>query len=289
LTDRNAEAGLSGDEKKGENQKAEPNPAGAEERSEKISKRVSLKKRWGLSFQYEDDALQQRPALLNVEFETGELPPSIPWHSALYFGDLDEAWRVLYRRNGQAVIVERPYQRGAILLCGDSFIFSNEALRSARHPELLTRLIGPHTRVVFDEAHLGIHKIPGVAGLVRRYGFQWFFLTIAMLFVLFVWKSAASFVPTPDSASADLSANAIYSRDYAQGLTNLLRRNIPPKSILPVVLEAWRKSFGYASRPGMQSVDAGTVERQVVEAFDQHQADPIKAYNTICKLLSKRN
>ncbi len=250
---------------------------------------VSLKERWGVSFQYDDATEKKRQAVVNVEFAPASLPAAISWHSALYFDDLDESWKVLYHSNGHPVIVERPFQRGSILLCADSFLFSNEALRSERQPGLLARLIGPNNRVVFDEVHLGIHKIPGVANLIRRFGFHWFFLTIALLFVLFIWKNSVHFVPPADRASNGLRTAANEGRDYSQGLMSLLRRNISAKNILSVSMAEWKKSFGPASRPGMKTIDQKTVVSQAEEAISQNQADPVKAYNTICKLLSKRN
>ncbi|MBW2412576.1 MAG: hypothetical protein JRF72_22480 [Deltaproteobacteria bacterium] len=252
-------------------------------------KTVSLKESWGVSFEYDDATEKQRRAVVNAELEPHSLPESISWHSALYFDDLDESWKVLYHQNGQAVIVERPYLRGAILLCADSFLFSNEALRSERQPALLARLIGPHNRVVFDEVHLGILKSPGVAELIRRFGFHWFFLTIALVFVLFIWKNSVHFVTPPDSASDGLQASANEGRDYSQGIMSLLRRNISVKNILSVSMAEWKKSFAHTIDPGVQIIDQTDAVSQAEETLSRNQADPVKAYNTICKLLSKRN
>jgi hypothetical protein len=254
-----------------------------------VIKTVSLKESWGVSFEYDDATDKQRRAVVNAELEPQSLPESISWHSALYFDDLDESWKVLYHQNGQPVIVERSYQRGSILLCADSFLFSNEALRSERQPVLLTRLIGPHNRVVFDEVHLGILKSPGMAELIRRFGFHWFFLTIALLFVLFIWKNSVHFVPPADSAGNGLRTSANEGKDYSQGLMSLLRRNISDKNILFVSMTEWKKSFGQAIQPGIKTIDQKTVVSKAEEAISQHRANPVKAYNTVCKLLSKRN
>ena len=44
------------------------------------------------------------------------------------------------------VVIERQYGNGSIVLVADSFLVSNEALRSERHPRLLARLFaGPPT------------------------------------------------------------------------------------------------------------------------------------------------
>ena len=270
-------------------QETEKDAAGDRDRPSDRIKTASLKERWGVSFQFDEASGEQRLAFVNVESETASLSPSVSWHSTLYFDNLDESWKVLYHQNGHPVIVERSYGRGSILLCADAFLFSNEALRSERHPELLTRLIGPNTQVVFDEAHLGIYKTPGVAGLIRRYGFHWFFLAIAVLFVLFIWKNSIQFVPPSDSASEGFQTNANEGRDYAQGLMSLLRRNISAKRLLPVSMAEWKKSCGQAIQPGMKPIDQTTIVSKVEETLAQNQADPVKAYNSICKILSKRN
>ena len=250
---------------------------------------VSLKERWGVSFRYDDAPEKKRRAAVNIQSAPASLPAAISWHSALYFDDLDESWRVLYYSNGHPVIVERPFQRGSILLCGDSFLFSNEALRSDRQPGLLTRLIGPNSRVVFDEVHLGIQKNPGVVDLIRRFGFHWFFMTLTLLFVLFIWKNSVHFVPPPDSATDGLGTSANEGRDYSQGLMSLLRRNISAKNILPVSMTEWKKSFGSAIQSGMQAIDQAALVRKAEEAISQNRTNPVEAYNTIYKLLSKRN
>jgi len=287
--DQNRDSAAADEKTESQKSDADEEPADEHDPSPGIFKTVSLKESWGVSFQYDETTAKQRRASVNVESDTESLPSSFSWHSTLYFGDLDESWRVLYHQNGQPVIVERPYKRGSILLCADSFVFSNEALRAERLPELLTRLIGPHNQVVFDEAHLGIYKVPGVAGLIRRFGFHWFFLTIALLFFLFIWKNSAPFVPPPVGADDGFDTNADNGRDYAQGLMSLLRRNISAKNILAVSVAEWKKTCGHAVQPGMKPVDQTTVVNKVEDAVERNPADPLKAYNTICKLLSKRN
>ena len=249
-------------------------------------KSVSLKDQWGVSFEFDDTAEKQRRAIVSDASGAQSLSDSIAWHSTLYFDELDKSWRVLYRQYGKPVIVERHYKEGSILLCADAFVFSNEALRSERHSEVLTRLIGPHNHIVFDEAHLGIHKVPGVAELIRRFGFHWFFASVALLFALFIWKNSASFVPPADDA---MESNANQGRDSAQGLVSLLRRNIPKKNVLAVGIAEWKKSFGYTLEGSIHSAEQATIATKVEQAAERNHPDPVKAYNTICKLLMKRN
>ena len=97
---------------------------------------------------------------------TENLPQRISWHTAVYFDDLDDSWRVIYSAEGRPVIVERSYGNGSLVLLADTFFISNEALRSERYPELLAWTVGPNTRLIFDETHLDIRKQPGVLSLI---------------------------------------------------------------------------------------------------------------------------
>ena len=94
------------------------------------------------------------------------------------------------------------------------------------------------------------------------------------------------FVPPADS---DMDANANQGRDSAQGLVSLLRRNISTKNILAVSVGEWKKSLGYTLEGRIHSAEQATIVTKVEQAAERHGPDPVKAYNTICKLLSKRN
>jgi hypothetical protein len=98
---------------------------------------VSLKEQWGLTLAFADepaDTAVNRSDDLSQTHIRG-LPESISWHSALYFDELEDVWRVIYAADGRPVIIERPYGKGSLVLAADSFFLSNEALRSERHPE----------------------------------------------------------------------------------------------------------------------------------------------------------
>jgi hypothetical protein len=263
----------------------EKKPAEKTDSASPFIKTVSLEEKWGMSFGHDNAKEKPGLAVVNSDFESKALPDSISWHSTLYFSNLQDPWKIIYRQNGHPVIAERPYKRGTILLCADSYLFSNEALRSERHPELLARLIGPNSYIVFDEAHLGIYEIPGIAGLIRSFGFHWFFLAIILLFILFIWKNAVHFVPPADNASPDQNDDPNSGRDYAQGLINLLRRNISVKTLLRVSLEEWKKSFG--TQPAFKTQEKKTTINQVEDTLSKNQSDPIKGYNAIRKILSE--
>ena len=93
------------------------------------------------------------------------LPDELEWHSGAILTNLDKAWRTIYARGTNPVVVERKFGSGTVVLATDSYFLSNEALRKERHAELLAWLVGPGRAVVFDEAHFGIVETSGVASL----------------------------------------------------------------------------------------------------------------------------
>ena len=118
------------------------------------------------------------------------------------------------------MIVARPFgvRGGELILCGDSYFLSNEALRAEPHPPLLAALVGPARRVVFDESHLGISEHPGVVTLARRYRLQGALGALGLLAALFVWRNVVSLVPpSPGATDGDVSAAAVLGRDGATG------------------------------------------------------------------------
>jgi hypothetical protein len=265
--------GISGDQP---SKKNEPGPM------------ISIKKHWGIDIAFkellpvEDD---KRLAIDAASTHRG-LPPFISWHSNLYFELFDDAWQTLYSLDGLPLIVERSYGKGSIVVCADSYFMSNEALLSERHTRLLVWLIGGHANLIFDEAHLGLQKQPSVAQLVRHYRFHWFFVALAVLALLFVWKSAVYFIP-PRTEKNMNGAEVVSEKDYTQGLIALLRRNFTGNQILQICVREWEETFKKNPR-----VRAATLE-QVKDlagsgSTDSKQSkDPVNAYQKISKLIAE--
>ena len=252
------------------------------------SHQVSIKKHWGIGAAFKDILPLKEEKHLSVEATTGrkDLPPAISWHTNLYFDLFDNAWQTLYSYEGLPLIVERPYGKGSILVCADSYFMSNEALWSERHPQLLVWLIGGHSKIIFDEAHFGIYKQPSVAQLIRRYRFDWFFGALVVLALLFVWKSAAYFVPPAADGLPD-GADVVSEKDYTQGLIALLRRNIAGNQILQVCAKEWARTFKKSNR--IRSV---TLERiralEGTRTTDSKKGkDPVKEYREISKVINR--
>jgi hypothetical protein len=163
---------------------------------------------------------------------------------------------------------------------------SNEALWAERHPRLLLWLVGGHSNLVFDEAHLGIYKQPSVAQYIRRYRFHWFFAALAALALLFVWKSAAYFVP-PTADNAANGGEVVSEKDYTQGLIALLRRNIAGNQIMQVCAREWIETFKKSKQ------NRGQAQARIRELAgtggteSKPSKDPIKEYREISREISQ--
>jgi hypothetical protein len=288
----------------------------------RFTPRVSLEDRWGLKFRFQDlDATDEGVYEAAIAFHQPDpehsyldLPETVSWHSALYFDGLDEAWRSVYGRGsltdvepatgrrtpGLPVIVERPFGAGTMVLCSDSYLFSNEAMLDERHSALLAWLVGRHHRVVFDEAHLGVVARGGVMPLALRYRLHGVLAGSFVLAALFVWKNVSSLVPPysdgktpsavvgfgPDSGKR-LPARIALGKDSAAGLKNLLKRSIAQRDLAAVCLAEWRRSFP-AKRPDQErKVERMEAVAQAEQQRPMTERDPVAAYRTMADILSE--
>lgn len=239
--------------------------------------------RWAFAF---DIAQDEDRGALNAKAEraddAGDLEPSIPWHSALYFKGLGPAWRILYRCNGVPVIAERDYGSGSIVIASDSFFLTNEGLRDSRAPKLLARIMGAPRTVVFDEEHLGVTENLNLAGLARKHGLEGAVFATLLVVALFVWKNSVPFLPP----HADSRASDVTGADATEGFVNLLRRSIPGGQILAACVNEWRKAQGRRIRPE-ELAHVETVLR-AHEGRTLSGKDATAAYRTIADGLKRR-
>lgn len=270
--------------------------------------RISLKERWGVAFEFAGlpaagaDDKQESALAFRVESAAAELPETIQVHSGLYFDKFDSEWQVIYDRransvdrpakpaastNRQAVVIERSLGKGSIVLCAEPFLFSNEALRSAREPALLAWFIGPAREVLFDETHLGVKLDPGVAALARKYHLEGFFLAVLALAGLFIWKNSTPFMPPYGEQLARDRSNQISGKDSATGFINLLRRNIRPTDLMKVCLEQWNSHVARSRKPSAARLQALQRIIDAENALDPRQRDPIRMYKGLSETLSR--
>ncbi|MBI5091028.1 MAG: hypothetical protein HZB26_01125 [Candidatus Hydrogenedentes bacterium] len=245
----------SGDEKDAEGKTDKPGDDADREKSRSerfLPKRVFLPGKWGFRFAttpLPKDGDETTPGLA-VRASDDRLPDSVVWRSPLVFDGLTDKWRVIYQRDQRPVIIERRMGAGTIVLCADSYFVSNEAMRYNRYPALLAWLVGPQSRILFDETHNGVVEEPGIVKLARKYRLHGIALAFLVLAVLYIWQSASSLVPPPPEREATESVGAALGKDAASAFVNLLRRSIPPSNLLNICVHEWEKAFA-RSRPDL--------------------------------------
>ncbi len=180
------------------------------------------------------------------------------------------------------MLIERKIGRGTLVLASDCYFLSNEALLKDRHADLLAWLVGPATRVVFDEAHLGVVEMPGVASLMRKYHLEGVAIGLALVAGLFIWKNSASFLPL---RAEDSASGTVGGRDVSAGFVNLLRRNIAPRDVLRVCFQEWTKSLPQGGGHSIAKVDQAQAIMEAENTRAQSERDPVGAYRRISEVL----
>ncbi|MBL9166941.1 MAG: DUF4350 domain-containing protein [Verrucomicrobiales bacterium] len=208
----------------------------------------------------------------------------VAWRSRGQLVSTHADWTPVLALGTNTVALERPLGLGTVVVCADSYLFSNEGLRSSPASDFLAWLIGSARHVVFDEAHLGVLEAPGTASLARRYRLELPFFTLGALAALLVWRGASSFEPRREE-SGEAQAS-IRGRSMSGGFVGLLRRNIAPGELLALCLKEWRHSrFGGRSVPSARLV-------RVQEIIDREnlavgaRPDPVRVYQEISAVLS---
>jgi len=250
---------------------------------------VAMTDRWGFAV---DNARFRNPSMEHYSATLTEdnqnlLPGSIRWLTTLIFDELDEAWRVIYLRGGHAVLMERPWGKGTIVLSADSYFISNEALMTHRYPGLLSWLLSDNKTAVFDETHFGVTENIGVVALGRKYRLHGLFFGLLVLAALYVWKNASGFVPVHFSGDRGLSHRddmLVEGKDASAGFINLLRRAVASKDILAVCFQEWKKalpSYQRHSRKRLERMEA-VLQREKIQT-GRHR-DPVRAYQSMIEI-----
>ena len=261
-------------------------PAKSKKKNGDAKSWVNLEDEWGFHEGFEKlepDADNYRP--VSVVNKIGSVPHWLNWHSGMIFTNCAAAWRMIYARGTNAVVIERKFGKGSVVLASDSFFVSNEAMASDRHAELLAWLVGANTRVVFDEAHLGIAESPGVAALMRKYRLHGLAAGLLLLAGLFIWKNSTSLVPPhADEQREDF----VVGKDAASGFVNLLRRNIPTRDIFAACFAEWKKSAAPSGKFSSARLQKAEAVFQSENFLPANQRNPIATYKKISETLGKQ-
>jgi len=191
-------------------------PKPASERS--VVNGTALDRRWGITFEYAGGA------------------PSQDDRSRL----LPKKTALVMKSGGQpSAVIEKKFGAGSVVLVGNAYPFSNEALATERDSALLATAAGPYRTVVFDERHLGLSEEASIAMLARKYRLTGLGIGLLLLAALFIWRNSSSLLPRKRRPAA--SEARLATDDSASALHNLLRRNIAETDLAPVCLAEWER------------------------------------------------
>ena len=248
---------------------------------------VDLTRRWGFNLDFIE--LEQADGIYEPARAANRtdlpLPRTLDWHSSLVFTNLDSTWHIIYARGSHAVLIERKFGQGSVVMATDSYFVSNEAMENDRHADLLAWLIGANKNVVFDESHFGIVETSGIAMLMREYRLQGLAAGFLLLAGLFIWKNASSLVPPHEELEQQ---KYIAGKDSAAGFVNLLRRSLAPRDLLATCFAEWKKSGGSDRYSTARQQQAEAVF-QAENALPANGRNSIAAYKKICSILEPRN
>ena len=146
-----------------------------------------------------------------------------------------------------------------------------------RQTALLVRLIGPRTRIVFDEAHFGVVEQGSLVALARKYRLGGLVAGLLLLAALAIWKESAGFPPAWETAAA--SGGPVAGRDALSGFASLLRRNVPPRKLMELGWSEWKRTHGR----GLKPEDAAAVEFILAT-----ETDPLRAWSKSRSTLLER-
>lgn len=250
---------------------------------------VSLNEHWGVNFvllnlERGEDQVYEPVRVINQS--NLPLPETLDWHSGLVCSNVAGSWKTIYARGTNAVVIERQFGRGSVVIATDSYFTSNEALQKSPHADFLAWLVGVNSRIFFDEAHLGVADESGVAILMRQYRLHWLGAGLILLAALFIWKNSLSLVPPQANAGRQ---DYVAGKDAASGFVNLLRRSVAPRDLLAVCYGEWKKSTAqtrHYSPARLQQVEAVF---QAENALDARDRNPVRAYFQISRILHTRN
>ena len=191
----------------------------------------------------------------------------------LYFS-VSKDWRVVRSSSDHAILIERKFGKGSLVLAADGYPMSNQALLVDRDAALLSWLAGPNRRLIFDESHFGVTETGSVVALGRRYHLHAFLAALLLLAVLFIWKNSTPLVPVPRCGTCCRAAAQSWGMPHY-----LLRRAAPPAELIGACLNEWHKSLSLGPRYSAEKL-------QRADEAAHSERDPVKAYQAIGRALA---
>ena len=240
-----------------------------------------LAKEWGITFKHRW-LFSSQPGAQRTDEAPADLPAQVAWQSDVHFAvPAGSGGRVLYRRAGEPVLVEKAVGRGSVVLLADAYCLSNEAMDRDRATALLAYLVGGHRQVTFVESTLGVLEDNGLGSLARRYGLGGALALCVLLGLLYAWRRLVPFLPSPTPAPGGRTETLTY--EPAAGLTGLLHRSLGGTAVLAACVEEWRK----ARRAGGGS-EAATQRLESAWQSRDPQQPVLATYNALARALKPR-
>ncbi len=242
-----------------------------------------LLERLGLAVEKMHDEAYDDFALISSDW-TEPLPEMIPWRARVAFDLQAPEWAVVYWWQDAPVVVQRTWGGGTVVLVGDSYLFSNEALRADRVTELLAWSVHLPNQLIVDEFHHGLVKQPGIADLVRKYRLQGAAASLLIVVVLLLWRQAAPFAPASTETRVEAEESAV-GRGAQEGWVGLIQQHIRSDDLMGVCHEAWRTSPAINRVADERVARVAALMRTAAEAPRRPQ--PVTLYRQICQLLKE--
>jgi len=186
--------------------------------------------------------------------------------SLLYFVEATN-WKVLESIGPKLFAIERPFGRGSVVLLAASGDFSNQSTVAGDRLKQVSAAIGPNTRIVFDEQHLGISESGSVVGLARRFHLTGLAFGLALCAALFIWKNASAF-PPPEAHPPGWKSERLSGRTSLSGLLTLLRRHIPANEVAAVCWREWLSANRRQVTPGRARRAAAIIASSAARPLD---------------------
>lgn len=232
--------------------------------------RVSMLNVWGV------DIVASRPSAAGaVSTNTSD---GLPWTSPMWFRTNAPGWTVWLRCGDRPVVIERPWHGGRVVLASDSYLFSNEAMLRHRRTSLLARMFDGMPSVCFDEEHLGLGVEVGTLEYILRLRLAGVFGALLLAAALAIWRQSTSLLPPSPPAALPSPADGF---EYRDGFVRLLQRHVPPRRLIEVCVQEWRRTAPREVVVGRRA----NVERRVSEAGG---ASPVQIYRDVQDWLSRK-
>jgi hypothetical protein len=237
---------------------------------------------FGLEAKREPEKHTKLPQIAQGTFANLPLPV---WHGThVLHIPTGSDWSVLATANDQPTIALLQRGKGSLVVTTDSYPFSNEAQTRDRHTPFLLALLGDHTRVVFDESHLGVLNEPGLMNLVRQYHLHGIVAGGLLLFVILLWQGSGSLIPVdPNRDLGSDSRGVVGGRDSSDGLVALLETGLNPQQLLDECVA--RHLTAHPARRTPEETIASARDIAKHTRTGQLASD----YNLIARLLSKQH